>query len=287
MNKTILGYVPEESPIYNTHPATRILFLLIVSLFPMFISAPEWNLLLVVLILILMRYSRIDFSILKLYVPVAVSMGSIILLSYTVFAGNHPEFHELARVLGIRIYYERILDAITVYFRILPMIFIMIYFLSTSRERDIIVAMRSLRIPYAVTYLVAMALRAVGMVIEDFSIVRQAEQARGFDPVGKSIFYKMRKFVMYIIPLFALALRRADEFANALIARGYSFTGLLSNPKRADYVLTHYQAHYWDYLISFVLIVMLVALVVMRYGLGMLSLEGSLTEQLLRAWLLN
>lgn len=286
MNKTILGYVPEESPIYATHPTTRVMFLMIVSLFPMFISAPEWNFLLVIIIIALMQYSRISLNTLKLYVPVAVSMGSIILLSYTVFAGNHPEFHELFRVIGIKIYYERVLEAITVYFRILPMIFIMVYFLSTSRERDIIIAMRSLRIPFAITYLVAMALRSVGMVIEDFGIVRQAEKARGFDTVGKSIFYKLRQFVMYIIPLFALALRRADEFTNALVARGYSFTGLLSNPKRADYILTHYQARYYDYLITIVLVLILIALVVMRYAFGMLVLDGSWTETLMRAWLL-
>lgn len=286
MNKTILGYVPDESPIYATHPATRVVFLMIVSLFPLFISAPEWNFLLVLLIIGLMAYSRINLATLKIYVPVAVSMGSIILLSYTVFAGNHPEFHELFRVIGIRIYYERVIDAITVYFQILPMIFVMVYFLSTSRERDIVIAMRTFRIPFAATYLVAMALRSVGMVIEDFSIVRQAEKARGFDPAGKSIFYKIRQFVMYIIPLFALALRRADEFANALTARGYSFTGLLKNPQRADYVLTHYQAHAYDYVIMVMLSLLLIALLVLRYGFGLLTLETSLTNTLLSNWLL-
>jgi energy-coupling factor transport system permease protein len=286
VNKTILGYVPDESPIYATHPATRVVFLMIVSLFPLFISAPEWNFLLVLLIIGLMVYSRINLATLKIYVPVAISMGSIILLSYTVFAGNHPEFHELFRVIGIRIYYERVIDAITVYFQILPMIFVMVYFLSTSRERDIVIAMRTFRIPFAATYLVAMALRSVGMVIEDFGIVRQAEKARGFDPAGKSIFYKIRQFVMYIIPLFALALRRADEFANALTARGYSFTGLLQNPKRADYVLTHYQAHTYDYVIMVMLVLLLIALLVLRYGFGLLTLETSLTNTLLSNWLL-
>jgi energy-coupling factor transport system permease protein len=286
VNKTILGYVPDESPIYATHPATRVVFLMIVSLFPLFISAPEWNFLLVLLIIGLMAYSRINLATLKIYIPVAVSMGSIILLSYTVFAGNHPEFHELFRVIGIRIYYERLIDAITVYFQILPMIFVMVYFLSTSRERDIVIAMRTFRIPFAATYLVAMALRSVGMVIEDFSIVRQAEKARGFDPAGKSIFYKIRQFVMYIIPLFALALRRADEFANALTARGYSFTGLLKNPQRADYVLTHYQAHTYDYVIMVMLSLLLIALLVLRYGFGLLTLETSLTNTLLSNWLL-
>jgi energy-coupling factor transport system permease protein len=286
MNKTLLGYVPEESPIYGVHPFVRVFFLFIVSLFPMIIVAPEWNAFLIVLVIILMQYSRINLATLKLYVPVAVSMGSLILFSYTVFAGNHPEFTELIRFLGIRIYYERIVEAVVVYFRVVPMIFITVYFLSSSRERDIIVAMRSIRIPFAMTYLVAMALRSAGMVLEDFSIVRQAEKARGFDPAGKSIAYKLRQFVMYIIPLFALALRRAEEFSNALVARGYSFTGLLRNPKRADYVLTHYRFKKHDFAITAVLSCMLIALLVLRYGFGLLTLEGSLTETVLHSVLL-
>ncbi len=286
MNKTLLGYVPEESPIYDVHPFVRVFFLFVVSLFPMIIVAPEWNVFFIVLVIILMRYSRISLATLKFYVPVAISMGSLILFSHTVFAGNHPEFTELIRFLGIRIYYERIVEAIVVYFRVVPMIFITVYFLSSSRERDIIVAMRSIRIPFAMTYLVAMALRSAGMVLEDFSIVRQAEKARGFDPAGKSIAYKLRQFVMYIIPLFALALRRADEFSNALVARGYSFTGLLHNPERADYVLTHYHFKKQDFAIIAVLALMLIALLVLRYGFGLLALEGSLTEALLHSILL-
>jgi energy-coupling factor transporter transmembrane protein EcfT len=286
MNKTLLGYVPEESPIYSVHPFVRVFFLFIVSLFPMIIVAPEWNAFLIILVIILMQYSRINLATLKLYVPVAVSMGSLILFSYTVFAGNHPEFTELIRFLGIRIYYERIVEAVVVYFRVVPMIFITVYFLSSSRERDIIVAMRSIRIPFAMTYLVAMALRSAGMVLEDFSIVRQAEKARGFDPAGKSIAYKLRQFVMYIIPLFALALRRAEEFSNALVARGYSFTGLLRNPKRADYVLTHYHFKKHDFVITAALLCMLIALLVLRYGFGLLTLEGSLTETVLHSVLL-
>ena len=97
-----------------------------------------------------------------------------------------------------------------------------------------------IRVPFVVTYVFAMALRSAGMVLEDFFIVRQAEQARGFDPTGKSLAYKIRKYIMYMIPLFALSLRRSEEFTNALVARGYAFTGEAAKVKRADFVLTHY-----------------------------------------------
>jgi energy-coupling factor transport system permease protein len=275
MNKTLLGYVPNESPIYNIHPFVKLFFLLIVSLFPLFVTAPEWNIGLMLAIILLMWISRVDMRTLKIYIPVAVSMGSIILLSYTVLGGTHPEYELLVRIIGVNIYWERIRDAAIVYFRILPMIFTMVFFLTTSRERDIIVAMRSIRIPYVVTYVFAMALRAAGMVLEDFQIVRQAEQSRGFDPAGKSIGYKIRQYVMYMIPLFALSLRRSEEFTNALVARGYAFTGEASKIKRADYILTHYTFNALDLFFTVIISLLFIALLIMHYGYNYFSMEKS------------
>jgi energy-coupling factor transporter transmembrane protein EcfT len=275
MNKTLLGYVPNESPIYAIHPFVKLFFLLIVSLFPLFITAPDWNAVLMFLILLLMWMSRVDMRTLRIYVPVAVSMGSIILLSYTVLGGIHPEYEEVARLIGIPIYWERIRDAIVVYFRILPMIATMVFFLTTSRERDVIVAMRSIRTPFVVTYVFAMALRAAGMVLEDFQIVRQAEQARGFDPTGKSLAYKIRKYVMYMIPLVALSLRRSEEFTNALVARGYAFTGQFSRVKRADFILTHYSFNSLDIFLTILVGVSFIAVLILNYGMGYFALERS------------
>lgn len=276
MNKTLLGYVPNQSPIYAIHPFVKLYFLLIVSLFPLFIADPAWNILLMGTIVLLMWYSRVNMRTLRIYVPVAVSMGTIILISYTILGGVHPEYQLLFRFAGINIYWERIRDAIVVYFRILPMIFTMVFFLSTSRERDMIVAMRSIRMPFVVTYVFAMALRAAGMVLEDFQIVRQAEQARGFDTTGKSIGYKIRKYVMYMIPLFALSLRRSEEFTNALIARGYAFTGEASKVKRADYILTHYSFKFYDYMLIVIISLLFLFILIARYGFGFFSVEQSL-----------
>jgi energy-coupling factor transporter transmembrane protein EcfT len=155
-----------------------LFFLLVVSLFPLFISAPEWNALLLLAILLLMVISRVNLRIIKIYVPVAISMGSIILLSYTVLGGVHPQYTELLNILGIPIYWERLRDAVVVYFRILPMIATMVFFLSTSRERDVIVAMRSIKIPFVVTYVFCDGIAFSRMVLEDFNMsVRRRKHA--------------------------------------------------------------------------------------------------------------
>lgn len=281
MNKTLLGYVPEKSPIYQVHPFVKLYFLLIVSLFPMFIEAPEWNAVILIVTLLLMALSRVNLRTLKIYVPVAISMGMIILLSYTIFGGKQPQFYEWFTIFGFPFYWERIRDAIVIYFRILPMIATMVFFLTTSRERDVIVAMRSIRIPFVVTYVFAMALRSAGMVLEDFNIVRQAEQARGFDTKGKSLPYKIRKYVMYMIPLFALSLRRTEEFTNALVARGYAFTGEASKVKRADYILSRYTFYIHDGFLVAIISVVFIIILILRYYYGAFGIQDSLITILL------
>ena len=276
MNKTLLGYIPEQSPIYAVHPFVKLFFLLVVSLFPMFISAPEWNIGLMAGIMVLMIVSRVNLRTLKMYIPVAISMGTIILISYTLLGGVQPQYREIITLFRIPIYWERIRDAMVVYFRVLPMILSMVFFLSTSRERDLIVAMRTVRVPFVVTYVFAMALRAAGMVLEDFHIVRQAERARGFDATGKSIPYKIRKYVMYMVPLFALSLRRTEEFTNALVARGYAFTGPGSRFKRADYVLTHYRFSFFDGVWTTIIVAAFVAILVARFGFARLTVDDSI-----------
>ncbi|MFP4300621.1 MAG: energy-coupling factor transporter transmembrane component T family protein [Spirochaetaceae bacterium] len=283
MNKTLLGYVPDASIIYKVHPSVKVLFLLVVSLFPMFISAVEWNAALIVVLFVLLLASKVDLKTLKIYVPVAISMGMIILLSYTVLGGRHQQYNVIATPLGIPIYWERLRDALVVYFRILPMILTMVFFLSTTREREIVAALRSVRIPFVITYVLAMSMRAAGMVLEDFRIVRQAEQARGFDTKGKSLPYKIRKYVMYMIPLFALSLRRSEEFTNALLARGYSFR---TNLRRPDYILTRYRFAWWDGVASLLIVALFLALLYGRYLLLRFTVEDSAVLTWLQAMLL-
>ncbi len=272
MKKTLLGYMPDASFIYHVHPSVKVLFLMIVSLVPMFISQVEGNGALILLLVLLLLASRVNLRILKIYVPVAISMGTIILLSYTVFGGRQPQYRLVGTVLRVPIYWERIRDAIIVYFRILPMILTMVFFLSTTREREIVAALRAARIPFVVTYMLAMSMRAAGMVLEDFRIVRQAEQARGFDTKGKSLPYKIRKYVMYMIPLFALSLRRSEEFTNALVARGYSFR---SKVKRPDYILSRYSFRWWDGAACVGIVAAFVLLLVARFGYGYLLADDS------------
>ena len=65
MRKTVLGYVPIQSPIYDLHPVTRIIIYLAMSFVPLLIQMPEVNLLLLIATLCMFKFSRIDLRQLK------------------------------------------------------------------------------------------------------------------------------------------------------------------------------------------------------------------------------
>jgi energy-coupling factor transporter transmembrane protein EcfT len=82
-----------------------------------------------------------------------------------------------------------------------------------------------------------------------------------------------------MVPLFALSLRRSEEFTNALVARGYAFTGQASKVKRADYILTHYSFKNYDLGFTILVGLLFVALLFFRYGSDIFSIEAS--------WIIN
>ncbi|MCD6423548.1 MAG: hypothetical protein J7L42_05475, partial [Elusimicrobia bacterium] len=70
MKKTLLGYVPEKSIIYNFHPFTRLFFIFSLTLIPLLVLNINCNLILIFLICLLFIFSKIDLKVLRFYAPI-------------------------------------------------------------------------------------------------------------------------------------------------------------------------------------------------------------------------
>lgn len=156
------------------------------------------------------------------------------------------------------------------------MLFGTIQYFSTNRERETLVAVRSLRAPFVVTYFFSLALRSAGMFLEDMRIIREAERARGLDENSMSLRDRAKLYVMYMIPLFTLAIRRTDEISNALYARGYTPSGRLENgAKRSDFILTKYPIRKLDIFLIGAMILIFVTVMILRTQYGFFTVEQS------------
>ncbi len=282
---TLLGYVPYVSPIYELHPATRLILFLTLGVVPLFIYVPEVNILLIIINLLLLIWGRVDLSRLKMYLPViftvAIFMGTVVILA----PGNDPTYTPID-IGVVTIYYQPVFFAFAAYWRLMAMLFGTILYFSINRERDILVGLRSMRLPFIASYVVGLSIRSAGRFMEDFRTIRQAEQARGLDTSAMKFGDQVKLYMMYLIPLFSISLRRADEISNALFARGYNISGKVAGGgKRSDYILAQYRMKTVDWVIIVALIIIFVAVGVAQMGYGVFAITNSPFNQFLQQWL--
>ena len=273
--KTLLGYVPMASPFYAYHPATRLILFVFLGVIPLFIFIPEVNIFLLLVNLALLRWGKVDVQRLKIYMPiiftVAIFMFTVVLLA----PGKDPSYTPL-EVLGKTIYYQPVFFTFAAYWRLIAMLFGTILYFSTNRERDLLVGLRALRLPFVASYVVGLSIRASGMFMEDFRTIREAEQARGLDTKAMRFSDQVKLYMMYLIPLFSIALRRANEISNALFARGYTITGRTSTGKpREDYIRSTYSYSRRDYIAIAAMAIIFVGTGAAQIFFGVFALANS------------
>lgn len=275
MRKTVLGYVPIKSPIYALHPVSRIIIYLVMSFVPLLIQMPEMNFLLLIATLCLFAFSRISMKQLKIYVPMLILVACFITFSYTVFPTKLQ--NEVPVIfLGFKLYRFSILWAIMVYVRIVTLLLASIFFFSTNRERDILVGLRCMKVPFVVSYFLGLTLRSAGMFLEDYGIVKEAEKARGLDMENEKFLTKVSHFPMYMIPLFTLAIRRSEDISMGLYAKGTEIKGTYKGMKRPDYLRTKFKKSAIDYVVSMIAIAFFVCVLVLKLSLNSFALKHSM-----------
>jgi energy-coupling factor transporter transmembrane protein EcfT len=284
MRRTLLGVVPVTSPLYALHPLTRLCTLGLLGVVSLFIDLPEINIALVVLVLVYLRWARVDLSGLRIYLPLTVTVAIFMFAVSIAFPNRDPSFHTF-RWAGITFYAESLYWTFASYWRLMAMLLGTIQYFSTNRERETLVAIRSMHIPFAVTYFLSLALRSAGMFLEDMRIIREAERARGLDETSLSLRDRAKLYGMYLIPLFTIAIRRTDEISSALFARGYTISGRIEQGgSRSDYIHTKYAFRALDGLLIGVMGTLLLGVAIARIFFGAFTLAHSpLGHHLLRA----
>lgn len=281
--KTLLGMVPVDSPFYRYHPLTRLALLVFLSVTPLFINLPEVNLGLIVLSLVLLRWGKVRMQQIKRYLPLLATVA-IFMFTVAFLAPGDRSRLTAFRGMGLTFYFQPMWWAFVSYCRLIAMLFGAILYFSTNRERDTLVALRSLRLPFAVSYVAALSLRSAGMFMEDFKTIREAEQARGLDLDAMALGEKVKLYTMYTVPLFAVALRRAEEISNALFARGYTLSGRpAGGGPRSDYLRKRYTMAPRDGVATGALTCAFLAVLVLSQATGILSDGGSPLRRLAAA----
>ncbi len=125
-----------------------------------------------------------------------------------------------------------------------------VLFLSTTKVEEFAYGLGEMGVPYRVGFAITLAFRLVPLFIDSALTVVQAQSLRGYDFESGSLITRLRRYVPVTVPVFMGALRKANNMAMALEARGFGYS-----PRPTSYV--HYEVRPLD--------------VLMLVGVGLLS----------------
>src|SRR5882757_498816 len=112
-----------------------------------------------------------------------------------------------------------------------------VLFLSTTKIEEFTYGLQRMRVPYRVGFAISLAFRLVPLFIDSAVTIVDAQRLRGYDFNQGGPFERIKRYVPVVIPVFMGALRKANNMAMALEARGFGVsatpTSYIDYPIRA------------------------------------------------------
>ncbi len=126
------------------------------------------------------------------------------------------------------------------YVTIVPAVFM---FIITTNPSEFAASLNRIGVSYNVSYAVAITLRYIPDVQDDFTQIKHAQEARGIEMSGKASFFgRIKNVASIIFPLIFTSMERIDVVSNAMELRGFGkhkkrtwYAG--KKLKRADYIV--------------------------------------------------
>jgi energy-coupling factor transporter transmembrane protein EcfT len=158
----------------------------------------------------------------KVLTGILLATGVVLILSFLLplpawtFA-RVAFFHPLTLLISD----TSLLVAITKVIGYSGMIFTTISLVVTSRDIELIGALRQLRLPQPIIFFLSTVFRALDLALTDYMTVHQAQIARAINARPRSFIRQLRDLGSIAVPMVAIMIRRSSEIGDALLARGY------------------------------------------------------------------
>ena len=92
----------------------------------------------------------------------------------------------------------------------------------TSRDIELIGALRQLRLPNAVIFFLSTVFRALNLALVDYGTIRQAQIVRALNARPRTFIRRLFDTASIAVPMVAVMIRRSGEIGDALLARGFT-----------------------------------------------------------------
>jgi len=219
--RSFLFYIPPTSPFLKLNPLSKISIVFAVSILALVKLKLEFNLIVMLISLFLLLIARVPLKEIKSLLYGFAFMVTFLMIMYSLLSRIPGERIYLTLPWGTFITENTFKQAAAVAFRMLSLIFTALLFLSTTSDKDIILALQSLKFPYSICFMVSLAIRSISMFADDWKTILDAYWSKGVDLNAGNIIVRLRNYVKVIIPLIMLTLNKIREIDFAAESRGF------------------------------------------------------------------
>ncbi len=236
--RPIFNYIDRPSPIHRLTGATKLCCLLLWSFAAMtsydtrllaFLAAAG------VAVFVLSRLRISDIRFLLGFVTVFMVLNNVLVFAFSpehgvgLYGTRHVLFSLGGRwvVTKEQLFYH--LNLVLKYLAMLPVVMI---FICTTQPSEFAASLNRIGVKYTVAYSVALALRYIPDIQQEYHEISQAQQARGIEMSKKeSLLRRLKAASAILIPLILSSMDRIDVISNAMELRGFG-----KNKRRSWYM---------------------------------------------------
>ncbi len=264
----MLTYKDTGSIIHSLNGTTKLLYFLVWSLTCMITYDTRLLLFMFALSIFAFKVSKVDFADVAFVLKLILVFLCINLIAIYIFSPEegvkiYNSRTQLLHIIGKynftaeQLFYE--LNVALKYFTIIP---IALLFILTTNPSEFAASLNKIGVSYKISYSVAITLRYIPDMQRDYTIISQAQQARGIDMSKKvSFIRRMKNAAAILIPLFFSSMDRIDTITNALELRGFG-----KNSRRTWYSAGKMQK--LDWIIVFALSIFLCLSILITFADG-------------------
>lgn len=244
-----LGYHPGETRIHRINPTAKLFFLLLVSIACMTTYDTRFLVVVSLLSVALFPFAQIKWHQISFVIKfIAVFSVLNIVMVYifepeygvVIYGTRHVIFEGIGRFTLTQEQVFYLLNLALKYFCTIPLA---IVFLLTTNPSSFASSLNKIGISYKIGYAVALALRYIPDIQEEFFTISQAQQARGYEMSKKGkLIQRVRGIAQIIVPLIFSSLDRIETISTAMELRRFgqkkSRTWYVEQPfKTSDFIL--------------------------------------------------
>jgi len=220
-------YKPADSIGHRLDPRGKILYAVFLMILSLFTASVSYYAIIIAGIILLLIFSGISIVTLFRTGKPFIFLVLITALYHLIFSAR--DSRTIIDLFGFRLTEGGIYMAAAFSLRVLVFVGIAFFISLTTMPSDMAEVLVGLMKPFKrfgvpvndIGLIVFIAMRFIPVLAEEFDTLRKAQLIRGVDFSG-GLIKKSRKMIFLLIPIFQSAMRRADDLALAIEARGYS-----------------------------------------------------------------